>query len=72
MPLTSIGVIEIPAAAGSSFDHGAFDPKTRRVFMAHTGRDCVEVIDQTRSPYRDVAGISRKPPASSPKTGMSW
>lgn len=43
--LKSIGTIEIPAAAGSSFDHGAFDPKTRRVFVAHTGRDCVEVID---------------------------
>ena len=43
--LKPIGTIEIPAAAGSSFDHGAFDPKTRRVFVAHTGRDCVEVID---------------------------
>jgi len=45
MALKSIGSIEIPAAAGSSFDHGAFDAKTRRVFVAHTGRDCVEVID---------------------------
>jgi DNA-binding beta-propeller fold protein YncE len=45
MPLTSTGVIEIPAAAGSSFDHGAFDAKSRRVFVAHTGRDSVEVID---------------------------
>jgi len=45
MPLRSIGAIEIPAAEGSSFDHGAFDPNTRRVFVAHTGRDSVEVID---------------------------
>ena len=45
MPLTTIGVIEIPNASGSAFDHGAFDPKTRRVFIAHTARDCVEVID---------------------------
>jgi DNA-binding beta-propeller fold protein YncE len=45
MSLRTIGTIEIPASAGSSFDHGAFDPKTRRVFVAHTGRDCVEVID---------------------------
>jgi hypothetical protein len=45
MPLTTVGVIEIPDAAGSGFDHGAFDPKTRRVFIAHTARDCVEVID---------------------------
>lgn len=45
MSLNTIGVIEIPASTGSSFDHGAFDPKSRRVFVAHTGRDTVEVID---------------------------
>jgi DNA-binding beta-propeller fold protein YncE len=43
--LKLIGTIEIPGSAGSSFDHGAFDPKSRRVFVAHTGHDCVEVID---------------------------
>jgi hypothetical protein len=45
MPLKLTGTIEIPGSAGSSFDHGAFDPKTRRIFVAHTGRDSVEVID---------------------------
>jgi len=45
MPLKTLGVIEIPGATNSAFDHAAFDPKTRRVFIAHTGRDCVEVID---------------------------
>ena len=45
MPLKTIGTIQIPGAQGSAFDHGAFDPKTRRVFVAHTGRDSVEVID---------------------------
>jgi DNA-binding beta-propeller fold protein YncE len=45
MSLRTIGKIEIPASTGSSFDHGAFDPKSRRVFVAHTGRDKVEVID---------------------------
>ena len=45
MSLQTIGTIEIPGSEGSSFDHGAFDPKTRRVFVAHTGRDTVEVID---------------------------
>jgi hypothetical protein len=44
-PLRAVGVILIPGAAGSAFDHGAFDSKTRRVFIAHTARDCVEVID---------------------------
>jgi hypothetical protein len=45
MSLRPVGVIEIPAAAGSSFDHAAFDARSRRVFVAHTGRDCIEVID---------------------------
>ena len=45
MSMKAIATIEIPGSAGSSFDHGAFDPKSRRVFVAHTGRDCVEVID---------------------------
>ncbi|MGV7219019.1 YncE family protein [Bradyrhizobium sp. UFLA05-112] len=45
MPLRSIGTIKIPNAERSAFDHGAFDPKTRRIFIAHTRADCVEVID---------------------------
>src|SRR5882757_2718761 len=45
MPLKTVGTIAIPNAAGSAFDHGAFDAKTRRVFIAHTARDCIEVID---------------------------
>jgi DNA-binding beta-propeller fold protein YncE len=45
MSLTAAGTIAIPDSAGSSFDHGAFEPRTRRVFIAHTGRDRVEVID---------------------------
>jgi hypothetical protein len=32
MPLKAVGIINIPNAAGSAFDHGAFDPKTRRIF----------------------------------------
>ncbi|HVR58001.1 MAG TPA: hypothetical protein VMT72_14390, partial [Pseudolabrys sp.] len=45
MPLKTIGTIAIPGAAGSEFDHAAFDARSRRVFIAHTARDCVEVID---------------------------
>jgi DNA-binding beta-propeller fold protein YncE len=44
-PLRQVGVIKIPNAENSEFDHAAFDPKTRRVFIAHTARDCIEVID---------------------------
>src|SRR3981189_716301 len=45
MPLKTIGTIAIPGAAGSEFDHAAFDAKSRRVFIAHTARNCIEVID---------------------------
>lgn len=45
MSLKMVGIIEIPNAKGSAFDHAAFDPKTRRVFIAHTARNCIEVID---------------------------
>src|SRR6266481_9809914 len=45
MPLKTVGTIAIPGAADSDFDHAAFDTKSRRVFIAHTARDCVEVID---------------------------
>jgi hypothetical protein len=45
MPLKTVGTIAIPGAAGSDFDHAAFDAKSRRVFIAHTARDCIEVID---------------------------
>ncbi len=45
MPLKEIGTIAIPNAAGSAFDHGAFDAGSGRVFIAHTARSCLEVID---------------------------
>jgi len=45
MTLKIIGTIAIPGGEGSEFDHAAFDMKSRRVFIAHTARDCVEVID---------------------------
>jgi DNA-binding beta-propeller fold protein YncE len=49
MALSVRGIIAIPDSSGTSYDHGAFDPKTRRVFVAHTGRDRVEVIDHDTS-----------------------
>ena len=45
MALRAIGTIAIPHAAGSAFDHAAFDARSRRVFIAHTARDSIEVID---------------------------
>lgn len=43
--LKTMGVIEIPGGAGSEFDHGIFDARSRRVFITHTARSTVEVID---------------------------
>ena len=45
MPLVTTGTIEIPNSLGTSFDHGALEPETRRVFIAHTARSCLEVVD---------------------------
>ena len=62
MPLKLVRTIEIPGAEGSSFDHGAFDAKSRRVFIAHTGRDRVEVIDNDEG--RHVATLPGFPEAA--------
>jgi len=45
MPLVAGDTIEIPNSLGTSFDHGALEPETRRVFIAHTARDCLEVVE---------------------------
>jgi hypothetical protein len=50
-PLRQVGVIRIPNGENSEFDHAAFDPKTRRVFIAHTARDCIEVIDHDKQKH---------------------
>ena len=62
MPLVSAGTIPIPDAHGTSFDHGAFEPETRRVFIAHTARDSLEVIDADTS--RHVATLRGFPEAA--------
>ena len=45
MSLTAAGTIEIPDSTDTAFDHGAFEPETRRVFIAHTARNSLEVIE---------------------------
>jgi hypothetical protein len=62
MSLKAIRVIEIPASADTSYDHGAFEPKSRRVFLAHTGRDRLEVIDHDTS--RHLATLHGFPEAA--------
>lgn len=59
MTLIAAGTIEIPNSLGSAFDHGAFEPETRRVFIAHTARNCLEVVDvDTSSHVATLSGFS--------------
>ncbi len=44
IPLGLARTISIPDSAKSAFDHGAYEPRTRRVFLAHTGKNRVEVL----------------------------
>src|SRR5215212_3055002 len=62
MALTVRGTIKIPDGLNSDFDHGAFDAKTRRVFIAHTARGYVEVIDHDAS--RHLATLKGFPGAA--------
>src|SRR5215210_5286600 len=62
MALTVRGTIAIPGGLNSDFDHGAFDAKTRRVFIAHTARGYVEVIDHDAS--RHLATLKGFPEAA--------
>src|SRR5260370_41349802 len=61
MSLSFKSVIEIPDA-GALFDHGAFDPKSRRVFVAHMARNRVEVIDHDTG--RHLAALNGFPEAA--------
>src|SRR2546423_4827932 len=62
MALSVRGTIAVPDGLNSDFDHGAFDPKTRRVFIAHTARDRIEVIDHDSS--RHLATLTGFPEAA--------
>src|SRR5215208_5133092 len=64
MPLKPKCVIEIPDSADTLFDHVALEPETRRVFVAHTARDRLEVIDHdngchlaTLEGFPEAAGV---------------
>jgi hypothetical protein len=59
MSLVTAHTIEIPNSTGTSFDHGALEPETRRVFIAHTARDCLEVVDaDTNRHFATLQGFS--------------
>ncbi len=65
MSLVAAGTIEIPDSPGSAFDHGAFEPESRRVFIAHMARDRLEVVDAdtgqhlaTLASFPEAAGVA--------------
>jgi len=58
----SAGTIEIPDSPGTAFDHGAFEPESRRVFVAHMARDRLEVVDADTN--RHVATLHGFPEAA--------
>jgi YVTN family beta-propeller protein len=62
--LTPGRFIPIPKSAGSAFDHGAYDPTTGRVFVAHTAANTLEVLDhregrhvRTLPDFPEAAGV---------------
>jgi len=64
MSLKAVSVIDIPDSTDTLFDHGAFEPRNRRVFVAHTARDRIEVIDcdtschlKTLQGFPEAAGV---------------
>jgi hypothetical protein len=67
MSLMAAGTIEIPDSVGSAFDHGAFEPESRRVFIAHMARDRLEVVDTDTS--RHVATLRGFPEAAGVAAG---
>ena len=65
MALRLEGYIELPAHVGpGGFDHAAIHEQTRRLYVAHTANDAVDVIDCAREAFirsidglRGVAGV---------------
>src|SRR5262249_21358155 len=59
--LDYLGDIELPAhRQEGGFDHAAVHRRRRRLYVAHTANDAIDVIDcVTRAYLRSVAGLSR-------------
>lgn len=60
MPLELAGYIELPPHVGSGgFDHAAIHERTRRLYVAHTANDAVDVIDCERDAFvRSIGGLT--------------
>ena len=53
MSLVAAGTIEIPDSLGTAFDHGAFEPESRRVFIAQRREFLLERLTCRRSRSAD-------------------
>ena len=62
MALARVGFIPIPPGAEPGFDHADVHRRSRRIYVAHTGADRIEVLDcATRSHLRalpDLPGVA--------------
>jgi hypothetical protein len=59
--LVRAGFIPIPAGAKPGFDHADIDRGGRRIYVAHTGANRIEVLDcETRA----ICALFRSCPAS--------
>jgi YVTN family beta-propeller protein len=55
--LTLTGTVPLPPhPSGGGFDHGDVDPRTGRVYVAHTALGTVDVIDGERAVHRGTIG----------------
>src|SRR6202051_431183 len=62
MTLRNVAQIAIPDSNATLFDHGAFEPRSRRIFVAHTARSRLEVIDHDS--LRHIASLDGFPGAA--------
>ena len=53
MPLKLAGYVDLPGHRGAGgFDHGAVDPHRRRLYVAHTANNALDVIDCDAQAYQ--------------------
>lgn len=62
MSLARAGFVQVPAGTAPGFDHGAVHRAGRRIYVAHTGADRVDVIDCVKQRFLrsldDLPGVA--------------
>ncbi len=62
--LARVGFIPIPPGAKPGFDHADVQRGNRRMYVAHTGADRIDVLDCATRSYLRAFAISLGSPAS--------